>query len=50
MLKHSGCPRCAIDKLDYGPEKITPAFIDHISAKLLDTEVLTSIAARNVLR
>lgn len=38
VLRSRACPRCDSDKVDTGPEKVNPAFIDHISAKMLPKE------------
>ena len=48
VLKYNGCPRCNLEKVNNGPENITPAFIDHVSPKLLSTRFLEEVAASNI--
>lgn len=44
VLKSSACPRCHLEKVDHGPERITSAFADHLSPKLIDKGFQTRIA------
>ena len=50
VIRNKACPRCGVDKVDSGPEEITPAFIDHISPKLISKDFYEKKAASNIKR
>ena len=50
VIRNKACPRCGVDKVDSGPEEITPAFFDHISPKLISKDFYEKKAASNIKR